>query len=93
MRKLILQAEKRCFICGSSGGLHHHEIMFGTADRKKSIKYGLQLWLCGPHHNLGNYSPHHNREVDIVLKKYGQQKFEEVYGHELWMKEFHRNYL
>jgi hypothetical protein len=31
--------------------------------------------------------------LDLELKKFGQRKFEEVYGHEMWMKEFHRNYL
>ena len=92
MKKLILQDEKRCFICGAVCGLHRHEIFFGP-HRSNSIKYGLQLWLCGPHHNLGNYSPHHNRAVDEMLKRYGQQKFEEVYGHEKFMEVFKRNYL
>jgi len=93
MKRLTLQDEKQCFICGAKGNLHHHEIFYGKANRKKSIHYGLQLWLCPQHHNLGNYSPHHNHSVDMELKRYGQRRFEEVYGHEMFMDIFHKNYL
>jgi len=93
MKKLILQDEKRCFICGKKGDLHHHEIFFGSANRKKSIQYGLQVWLCPLHHNQGDYSPHHSHLVDEYLKKFGQRKFEEVYGHEKFMEVFRKNYL
>ena len=42
---------KRCFLCGATGGadpLDRHHIFPGTANRKKSEKYGLvvYLWHC-----------------------------------------------
>lgn len=92
MKKLILQKDKECFICHTPYGLHHHEIFFGR-NRQKSINWGCQVWLCGLHHNLGNYSPHQNHDVDMMLKRFGQEEFEKVYGHELFMEVFKKNYL
>lgn len=41
--------DKRCFLCGrndSGDPLERHHI-FGGANRKKSEKYGLVVYLCG----------------------------------------------
>jgi hypothetical protein len=93
MKKIQLQDKKECWVCGTTIGLHHHECLFGSANRKKSIDYGLQVWLCGPHHNLSKMGVHHNHMLDLMLKQLAQRKFEEVYSHEQWMEEFHKNYL
>lgn len=93
MKKLTLQENKECFFCGETENLHHHEIFFGSANRKKSIKWGLQVYLCGPHHNLSSRGVHNNHKMDMILKRYGQKVFEMEYGHERWMQEFHKNYL
>ena len=93
MEKLKLQDNKCCFFCGKTEGLHLHECIHGTANRKKAIKWGLQVYLCGPHHNLSSEGVHMNADRDLILKKYAQKVFEEKYNHELWMKEFHKNYL
>ena len=92
-KKLRLQKNKECWVCGTTIGLHHHECVYGSANRKKSIDYGLQVWLCGRHHNLSSEGVHFNHTLDIKLKQYAQTKFEEEYGHEKWMQEFHKNYL
>ena len=93
MNKLTLQENKECFFCGKTEGLHHHEVFYGTADRKKSIKYGCQVWLCPEHHNISNKAVHMNRQMDLILKKYTQKRFEQLYSHEKFMEVFHRNYL
>lgn len=81
-----------CFICGKYG-THKHEIFFGSADRKNSIKYGMVVGLCPEHHNISAKGVHMNIKADTWLKRKGQKRFEEVFGHEMFMEVFHRNYL
>lgn len=89
---------KKCFLCGRNGNgdrleLHH---IFGAANRDKSDKYGLTVYLCGERcHRLGRLSVHQNAEVMEYVHKYGQRKAMEEQG---WTKEefreiFGRNYL
>lgn len=92
-QKVHLQDKKECYFCKKTDGLHLHECLFGTANRKKSIKWGLQVYLCGPHHNLSSEGVHFDHEKDMELKRLAQTKFEEEYSHDLWMKEFKKNYL
>jgi len=91
--KSILQREKICWVCGNPNDLHCHEVFYGKANRKKSIKYGLQVYLCGKHHNLSNEGVHFNPTLDAILKQFAQKKFEEMYSREEFMKIFKRNYL
>lgn len=92
-KKLILQPHKQCFFCAKTVGLHHHEIFYGSANRKKSIEWGMQVWLCPDHHNMSNMGVHLNKHMDLILKRYGQKVFEETYGHDKFMEVFKRNYL
>ena len=92
MPKLSLQSRKECFFCGKTEGLHRHEVFYGSANRKKSIEWGCQVWLCGPHHNLSKDGVHMNRQRDLLLKQYAQKVFEKEYGHEKFMEVFHKNY-
>ena len=93
MKKLILQQNKECFFCGKTQGLHHHEVFYGSANRKKSIEWGCQVWLCPEHHNTSNKGVHFNIKNDMYLKMYTQKVFEEEYGHTKFMEVFHKNYL
>lgn len=69
-----------------------HEIFYGP-DRQKSIKYKLQVRLCGEtHHRIGPEAVHNNKEFDLSLKRMGQVMFEDKYGHELFMQVFGKNY-
>ena len=89
MSKSIVQREKECYICRylageqeyygelPSTGLHRHHIMFGTANRKKSERYGLWIYLCVAHHEYGPDAVHSNRDVRIFLCQIGQQVFEQ----------------
>lgn len=42
----ILQDKKECWVCRTTNNLACHHIFYGTANRQKSEKWGLKLWLC-----------------------------------------------
>ena len=67
--------------------------MFGTANRKKSERYGLWIYLCVAHHEYGPDAVHSNRDVRIFLCQIGQQVFEQKYSHEKYMQEFGRDWM
>ena len=97
VQKIKLQYEKRCYICGIAPeyGLEAHHI-FSGANRKKSEKYGLKIWLCHNHHNENipnDPGIHFNPKVMDFVQRKAQRKFEEIYGHNKWMEIFGRNYL
>lgn len=90
--RAILQKEKKCWLCGSTLDLHRHHVFGGSANRAKSEKYGLTVYLCAPHHNMSSAGVHFDKTFDAQLKAWAQEKFEEIYGHETFMKIFRRNY-
>ena len=87
--KSIMQDEKFCIVCGSMYVESHH--CFMGSNRKISEKYGLKVWLCAEHHR-GDYSPHHNREFDLKLKRQAQAEFLKTHSMELWMKDIGKIY-
>ena len=91
--KSILQTQKECFICGTYRNLHEHHVYGGVANRPKSEKYGLKVYLCARHHNGSSASVHHNNKMKEDLEKFAQRTFEDKYSHEKFMEVFHKNYL
>ena len=92
--KSIIQDNKECYVCKTTLGLHDHHILYGTANRKWSERFGLKVWLCGPHHNLSNAGVHYNKELDLQLKRLAQEHYEANYGCRLsFIDTFGRNYL
>lgn len=92
--KSVIQKDKECYVCGKVRGLHDHHILFGTANRKLSELYGLKVWLCVEHHTGSNEAVHHNKELDMNLKKLAQKYYEANYGtREDFRETFGRNYL
>lgn len=77
-----------CYLCGGRAE-HRHHCMHGTANRKKADKYDLTVMLCLNCHTLLHDKGLH----DLELKQKAQEVFEAEHGHELWMKEFGKNYL
>jgi hypothetical protein len=73
MAKSILQTERECFFCGTTMWLEEHHV-FGAANRKKSEKYGLKVWLCHRHHNEPPCGVHFDVEVRQCLQDYAQRK-------------------
>ena len=63
-------------------GTVRHEIFFGTANRKKSIKYGLVVFILPEDHNMSEYGVHckNGHEFDMYLKKMGQKRAMEEYA-------------
>lgn len=92
--KSIVQNDmSHCFVCYARGNLHIHEIFFGNANRKKSIEHDLYVSLCPRHHTASNDGVHHNKALDLRLKKIGQAAFEKTHTREAFMQIFGRNYL
>ena len=90
--------ERRCALCGRNGvgdPLEAHHI-FGGANRKKSEKYGLTVWLCGNRcHREGAEAVHRNARSQEKLHIMGQLKAMKEQG---WTEEefravFGKNYL
>lgn len=90
-----------CYICGKYGKtkgvpdflkLDLHEIFFGS-NREKSKHYGLVVPLCHEGCHQGSEGVHFNRELDLALKRKGQEEFERLYPGEDFLGVFGRNYL
>ena len=77
-KSIIVECMDNCFVCGSPYVEVHH-VIYGTANRKLSDKYGLIVPLCNEHHR-GQTGVHFNRDFDLHLKKLAQEKFNSVYG-------------
>lgn len=99
MAKSIIQEDREhCFICGMNRNLEpldeHH--VFGAANKKKSEKYGLKIYI---HHNkchiFGENSVHKNAEVDRSCKKIAQKRAMEKYGWTIdeFREIFGKNYI
>lgn len=84
--------DDKCIICMTPYA-HTHEIFFGNPDARLSQEWGMTVKLCQYHHQDHKVGVHHNRENDLMLKRYGQQEFEKLYGHDKFMEIFGRNYL
>jgi hypothetical protein len=100
MESIIQKDRSHCFLCGRNAhadywGLDEHHVFEG-ANRKKSEKYGLKVYICHDNcHIFGMNSVHRNAEVDKALKRLVQKKAMEHYG---WSTEdfraiFHKNYV
>ena len=89
----------RCWLCGKTQyGLNrperHH--IFGGANRKKSEKYGLVVYLCGDScHRNGPKAAHQNKETMQRLHEYGQRKAmkENDWTVDDFRREFGKNYI
>lgn len=94
MSKSIMQKQRECYLCRKlydiyDYGEHRHHVIFGTANRRQSEKYGCVCWLCMEHHE----KVHRDVKLAELLKMDCQAAFERIYDHETWMDVFGRNYL
>lgn len=94
MSKSILQDEKVCYITGSTYNLHQHHIFRGV-NRKISDRNGFFVWLTGYWHNQSDQGVHgkDGHELDLMLKRHCQMKFEETHSREAFIQLIGRNYL
>ena len=92
-KKSILTGDmEHCMVCAKPHPEVHH-VIFGTSNRKWSDKYGLIVPLCAEHHRGSDLSPHFNKDFDLELKKYAQERFEEEYPELNFREIFGKNYL
>ena len=102
MSKSIIQdySHRQCYLCGyllgvwdeNRNDLEEHHIMMGKW-RALSEHYGLKVLLCDKHHRTTKEAVHRNADNELFLKIVAQHAFELKHSHELWMKEFGKNYL
>ena len=94
MTRSILSSELKCYLCGSRRDLEEHHI-FGAANRKKSEKYGLKVFLCHYCHNEPPMGVHHNKAISDQLKKVGQTAWMRTYDktERDFVREFGKSYL
>lgn len=86
----IMQKDNDCFLCnGPSHNTHH--VIYGTANRKLSDKYGLTVRLCYECHGMVHEYP--LSEQAIGLKTAAQVAFIREYPKLDFRKIFGRNYL
>lgn len=78
-------------------GTVRHEIFFGSANRKKSIKYKLYVFISPKDHNMSRYGVHNidGHEFDMHLKKVGQVAAMKAYDWSIedFRKVFGKSYL
>ena len=89
IKSIITDNFDSCYVCGRPRQQFHHVI--GAAYRKKSEKYGLIIPICEKCHSEVHDSP--NQELNKRLKAIAEADFIQIYSYEVWMKEFHKNYL
>lgn len=92
MAMSLLQDKKECFITHDTLNLHKHHI-YGGAFRNKSEKYGCWVWLRADWHNMSEYGVHNSIVLMTILRAKCQEAFEKKYGHQLFMKEFKRDWI
>lgn len=88
-----------CYLCillhsnYSPKMVQEHHVIFGSANRKLSEKYGLKVYLCLEHHEESKEAVHKNAEIALILKKEAQKCFEKNYPNLSFMEIFGKNYL
>jgi hypothetical protein len=81
-----------CMVCGSPNPECHH-VFFGISNRKWSEKYRLVVPLCHIHHRGSDLSPHFNKDFDLKLKQYAQERFQEEYPDLDFKSIFGKNFI
>ena len=89
----IIQTERKCYICHSRRAIHKHHVFFGRGNREKSEKHGFTVFLCAPHHNMGDNCVHRNREMDLFIKRECQRAFERTASRAEFISIIGKNYL
>lgn len=70
-----------------------HHVIFGNANRKLSERYGLKVYLCLEHHEVGEEAVHINAENALLVKKEAQKAFEKRWPELDFRKIFGKNFL
>lgn len=86
MKSIMHKKDGTCYLCMKLEGNYfpqlvtqEHHVIYGTANRKQSEKYGLKVYLCVPHHLTGPNAVHRNNSVREMLCRDAQEQFEREY--------------
>lgn len=92
--------DRTCFLCmmlhsddSRKEILHEHHVIQGWANRRLSEKYGLKVYLCIQHHEIGREAVHKNDRINKMLKAYAQRTFEKKWPEKDFYKIFKKNYI
>ena len=85
---IITDNLKICYICKKRAKEDLNEVFEGS-NRQMSMKYGLVISVCRECHSQYDI----DKELRNKYQKEAQLKFEEIHNHELFMKEFKKNFL
>lgn len=92
--------DRTCYLCMMLHGddsrkdnLHEHHVIHGWANRRLSEKYGLKVYLCIYHHEIGKEAVHQNAEINQMLREQAQRAFEDQWPEEDFTKVFGKNYI
>lgn len=92
MKSVLVEDTEHCYVCGSPYVQAHH-VIYGTANRQISDRYGYIVPLCAEHHT-GRVGAHHNKDLNMHLKRMAQRHFEEHEGtREDFIRIFGKNYI
>lgn len=95
MKGIVTEYENICIICGRAAEAEHH-LIFGTAGRNLSEKYGLKVPICNGCHTMNEKCRriHDNPMAEKLSKMLGQAIFEAKVGsRDDFRKIFGRSYL
>lgn len=94
MSKSLISNDRECWVCKTTKDLHRHHIYAGC-NRQLSEYWGCWVYLCPFHHNMSNKGVHFNHDLDVLLKKTCQRRWEEKHGEdrERFRAIFGRSYL
>lgn len=79
-----------CDVCGAPAEVHH--IIFGTANRELSERFGLIVGLCPIHHRTGKNAVHRNRTADLYYKALAERRFKEYWKDYNFREVFGKDY-
>lgn len=93
-RYSILNNLDHCYFCKKPRECIH-EVYYGSANRKVSIKNGFCVGLCHQHHNMSNDSVHAkpNQGKDLELKKRYQEEYEKTHTREEFITLIGRSFI
>lgn len=92
--------DRTCYLCMKLHqdymervGLQEHHVVFGTANRKLSEKYGLKIYLCDEHHEHSDEAIHNNADIRQQICEDAQRIFEKHYPNLSFKEIFGINYI
>lgn len=92
--------DRTCFLCMMlhnddipKADLQEHHVIHGWANRRLSEKYGLKVYLCLYHHEIGREAVHQNADINKMLKAYAQRAFEKKWPEKDFYLIFGKNYV